>query len=255
MENTKTIKKNISKKSPARIKKAGERKEKKVLAELAPAAVYNQKGKEVGEVKLPANVFGLSWNADLVHQVITSMLSDSRVIYAHTKDRGQVRGGGKKPWKQKGTGRARHGSSRSPIWVGGGVSHGPNGLKNYGRKINKKMKIKALYTILSKKYKDGEILFVDKFEIAKPKTVEALEILKSFGKIKAYSDIFTKRKNSATIAISGKKEAFEKSFSNIGNVEVDELRNINPVDLLNMKYLVIENPTESIKFIEAKMTK
>lgn len=230
-------------------------KAEKVILELSPAKVYNQKGYEVGEVKLPANVFGLSWNADLVHQVITSMLSDSRVIYAHTKTRGQVSGGGRKPWQQKGTGRARHGSTRSPIWVGGGVAHGPNGLKNYSRKINKKMKIKALYTILSRKLKDGEVLFVDKFEIAKPKTVEAIAILKSLSKIKTASDIFTKRKNSAIIAISGKKPAFERSFSNIGNVEVDELRNINPVDLLNMKYLVIENPTESVKFIEAKMTK
>jgi large subunit ribosomal protein L4 len=255
MENTKTIKKNIDNKSPARIKKTEGRKEKKVHAELTDAKVYNQNGKEVGEVKLPANVFGLSWNADLVHQVITSMLSDSRIIYAHTKTRGQVSGGGRKPWRQKGTGRARHGSTRSPIWVGGGIAHGPNGLKNYSRKINKKMKIKALYTILSKKLKDGEILFVDKFEIAKPKTTEAIGILKSLSKIKTASDIFTKKRNSAIIAISGKKEAFERSFSNIGNVEVDELRNINPVDLLNMKYLVIENPTESVKFIEAKMAK
>jgi len=254
MEKT-TTKKNSIKKVSTKTKKVVAKKETKVLPELSSAKIYNQSGKEVGEVKLPANVFGLSWNADLVHQVITSMLSDSRVIYAHTKDRGDVRGGGRKPWKQKGTGRARHGSTRSPIWVGGGVAHGPNGLKNYGRKINKKMKVKALYTILSRKLKDGEILFVDKFEIAKPKTTEAIEILKSFGKIKAYLDIFSKKNNSAIIAISGKKQAFEKSFSNISNVEVDELRNINPVDLLNMKYLVIENPTESIKFIEAKMTK
>ncbi len=143
------------------------------------AAVYNQSGKEVGEVKLPASVFGLSWNADLVHQVVYSMLADRRVIYAHTKGRGQVSGGGRKPWKQKGTGRARHGSTRSPIWVGGGVAHGPNILKNYSKKINKKMKIKALYTLLSRKMKDGEVIFVDSFEIAKPKTVEALAILKS----------------------------------------------------------------------------
>ena len=230
-------------------------KTEKVLPVLSPAKVYSQNGKEVGEVKLPANVFGLPFNADLVHQVVTSMLSDSRVIYAHTKTRGQVSGGGRKPWQQKGTGRARHGSTRSPIWVHGGIAHGPNGLKNYGRKINKKMKIKALYTILSRKLKDGEILFVDKFDIAKPKTTEAIGILKSLSKIKTVSDIFTKKRNSAIIAISGKKQAFEKSFSNIGNVEVDELRNINPVDLLNMKYLVIENPTESVKFIEAKMTK
>ena len=225
------------------------------LESASVAKVYNQKGKEVGEVKLPSKVFGLSWNADLVHQVISSMLSDSRVIYAHTKDRGQVRGGGRKPWKQKGTGRARHGSSRSPIWVGGGVAHGPNGLRNYSRKINKKMKIKALYTILSKKLKDGEILFVDKFEILKPKTTEAIEILSSLSKIKTASDILSKKNNSAIIAISGKKQAFEKSFANIGNVIVDEVRNINPVDLLNKKYLVIENPIESVKFIEAKMTK
>ena len=235
------------------LKKPKVEKKTKTNVELSSAKVYNQSGKEVGEIKLPANVFGLSWNADLVHQVITSMLSDSRVIYAHTKDRGQVAGGGKKPWKQKGTGRARHGSTRSPIWVGGGVAHGPNGLRNYARKINKKMKIKALYTILSRKLKDGEILFVDKFEITKPKTVDALKILESFSKIKSYSDILSKRKNSAIIAISGKKLAFEKSFANIGNIEVDELRNINPVDLLNMKYLVIENPLESVKFIAAKM--
>ena len=96
--------------APRAVKKVASKKEVKVSAELS-AAIYNQKGKEVGEVKLPGNVFGLSWNADLVHQVVYSMLADRRVIYAHTKDRGEVRGGGKKPWKQKGTGRARHGSA------------------------------------------------------------------------------------------------------------------------------------------------
>ncbi|MDD4803566.1 MAG: 50S ribosomal protein L4 [Candidatus Pacebacteria bacterium] len=235
-----------------------EKKTKKIekkakISEVSPAKVYNQEGKEVGEVKLSGSVFGLSWNADLVQQVVASMLSASRAIYAHTKDRSQVSGGGKKPWKQKGLGRARHGSTRSPIWVHGGVAHGPNGLKNYDRKINKKMKIKALYTILSKKFKDGEVIFVDKFEIAKPKTVDAISILKSLSKIDSCSDIFTKKRNSAIIAISGKKSAFEKSFANVGNVEVDEVRNINPVDLLNTKYIVIENPEESIKFIENKM--
>jgi large subunit ribosomal protein L4 len=248
---TKTMKK-VSTKSK---KLVAEKKDVKVLPELSAAKVYNQSGKEVSEIKLPENVFGLSWNADLVHQVVTSMTSDSRVIYAHTKTRGQVSGGGKKPWRQKGTGRARHGSTRSPIWVHGGVAHGPNGLKNYGRKVNRNMKAKALYTILSRKLKDGEILFVDKFEISKPKTVEAIGILKSLSKIKSASDIFSKKNNSAIIAISGKKSTFEKSFANIGNVKVDELRNINPIDLLNAKYLVIENPEESIKFIVGKMTK
>ena len=256
MEKTikKTVKKVTKKASASADASVTPKKEIKTSAELS-SKVYNQKGKEVGEVKLPANVFGLSWNADLVHQVVFSMLADRRVIHAHTKGRGQVSGGGKKPWKQKGTGRARHGSSRSPIWVGGGVAHGPNGLKNYSKKINKKMKIKALYTILSRKMKEGEIVFIDKFEIAKPKTAEAVEILKSMSSIKNCPDIFTKRKNSALLSTSTKKIAFEKSFSNIGNVSVDELRNINPVDLMNMKYLVIENPAESIKFIENKMAK
>ena len=240
--------------APRAVKKVASKKEVKVSAELS-AAIYNQKGKEVGEVKLPGNVFGLSWNADLVHQVVYSMLADRRVIYAHTKGRGDVRGGGKKPWKQKGTGRARHGSTRSPIWVGGGIAHGPNGLKNYSKKINKKMKIKALYTLLSKKFKDGEVIFIDKLDIAKPKTSDAVEILKSMSSIKACPDILSKRKNSALIETSTKNFAVEKSFANIGNVTVDELRNINPVDLVNMKYLVIENPTEAVAFIEHKMAK
>ncbi len=238
-------------------------KTKRVSKKIAPvegeaqavisSPVYNQAGKEVSEITLPASVFGIAYNSDLINQVVYSMLSDSRVTYAHTKDRGEVRGGGKKPWKQKGTGRARHGSTRSPIWVKGGVAHGPNGLKNYARKINKKMKAKALYSILSKKMKAGQILFVDSFEIKTPKTVEALQILKNLSKVR--EDILSKKKNSAIIAISGKKVSFEKSFRNIGNVTVDEVRNINPVDLLNSKYLVIENPEESIKFLEAKMAK
>jgi len=249
----KTVKKTVVRKTKA----TKEVKVKAEKAEKAPvnlnAPIYNQNGMEVGEVNLPENIFGLSWNADLVHQVITSMLSESRTIYAHTKDRSQVSGGGKKPWQQKGLGRARHGSTRSPIWVHGGVAHGPNGLKNYGRKVNKKMKIKALYVLLSKKAKDGEIIFVDKFEIAKPKTKDAIAILESMSKIKACPNILTKKNNSAIIALSSKNKVVEKSFANIGNITVDELRNINPVSILNVKYLVIENPTESIKFIENKM--
>ncbi len=110
----------------------------------------------------------------------------TQCFQTHTKGRGEVSGGGKKPWKQKGTGRARHGSTRSPIWVKGGVTHGPNNLKNYDRKVNKKMKAKALFTILSRKMKDGEIVFVDSIKIAKPKTVDAINVLKEIGKNKSF---------------------------------------------------------------------
>src|SRR3954468_2503145 len=123
--------------------------------------IYNIQGKKAGTIELPESVFGVAWNDSLMHQVVTSMNSNSRTNVAHTKTRGEVRGGGKKPWKQKGTGRARHGSTRSPIWVGGGVAHGPRNDQNFSRKINKKVRAKALLTVLSRKYKDGEILFVD----------------------------------------------------------------------------------------------
>src|SRR3990167_1999081 len=125
------------------------------------SVVYNIEGKKAGTITLPDSIFGVRWNADLVKQVADSLMSTKRKPVAHTKNRGEVRGGGKKPWQQKGTGRARHGSTRSPIWIGGGVSGGPRNEKNFDKKINKKMKAKALYTILSAKLKNGEVLFVD----------------------------------------------------------------------------------------------
>lgn len=206
------------------------------------AAVYSMDGKKSGTVSLPEHVFGVRWNADLVKQVADSLLSTKRKNVAHTKDRSEVRGGGRKPWRQKGTGRARHGSIRSPIWVGGGVTGGPRNDKNFERKVSKKMRAKALYTILSRKLRDGEVLFVDSVTLAEPKTKVAIQALHSLSGIKGFENIFSKKNNAAVIALSGKRKEIERAFSNLGNVEVIEARNLHLLVLLEYKYLVIENP-------------
>lgn len=210
--------------------------------------VYNQNGKEVGKVALPEAVFGVKWNADLVHQVATSMTSSARAGTAHTKTRGEVRGGGKKPWRQKGTGRARHGSIRSPIWIGGGVAHGPRSDKNYARKVNKKMRHAALASVLSTKYRDGEILFLDFLAIPEIKTREARVIISNLSRIKSLETLEKKKTNAAYFLLPRKEPVIEKSFRNIGSVEVGEARNLNVADALKYKYVVIVSPEESLKF-------
>jgi large subunit ribosomal protein L4 len=215
--------------------------------------VYNQKGKESGKMVLPENIFGLAWNNDLVHQVMVSMMSNSRNPIAHTKDRSEVSGGGKKPWRQKGTGRARHGSSRSPIWRGGGITFGPTNERNFAKKINKKMSVKALFTVLSQKMKDGEIIFVDNFEIKNPKTKDAKDILVSLSRVKGFEDMVSKRKNSTFVAMNEKQENIEKSFNNFGNIDLGEVRNLNILNLLKNKYLVIENPEKAIELLSNKL--
>ena len=216
------------------------------------ATIYNQKGKESGKIKLPESVFGVAFNNDLVHQVVVSMMSNKRAPISHTKDRGEVSGGGIKPWRQKGTGRARHGSSRSPIWRGGGVTFGPTNEKNYSRKINKKTNTKALYTVLSQKYRDGEILFVDNFELKEPKSKDARNIVSELSNVKGFEGMLSKRKNSLHIALGDKDKNVEKSFNNFGNIQIGEVRNLNILNILNYKYLVISNPDKSIEFLIGK---
>ena len=228
---------------------------KKILKTLGAleALVYNQDGNEVETIKLPESIFSLPWKADLVHQVVISLMSNKRTNLAHTKTRGEVSGGGKKPWQQKGLGRARHGSTRSPIWVGGGVAHGPRNEKNYDRKVNKKMKAKALFTIMSRKFRDNEVFFLDSLKALSPKTKEALSVLKSLSKIKGAEQVLNKRANSAYITVSKKDVNLDRGFRNFGNIKLDEFRNINPLDVLNYKYLIMDNPAEVFKFLENKM--
>ena len=219
------------------------------------AVVYDMKGGKTGTIALPAEIFSAPWNADLVHQVVVGMQANARIVTAHTKFRGEVSGGGKKPWKQKGTGRARHGSTRSPIWKGGGVTHGPRADKVYEVKINRKMRTAALASVLSRKLKDGEVIFVDSFTFATPKTSEAVVALRAIAKASGQENLATKRKNAAVIAFSNKDANGEKSFRNIGSLITEEVRNLNPVDLMNKKYLVIEKPAQAIAILSARFTK
>lgn len=209
-------------------------------------------GKKTGALTLPESLFALPWNADLVHQVTVSEAANLRTPVADTKGRGEVRGGGKKPWQQKGTGRARAGSRRSPIWKGGGVSHGPKAEKVFAQKINKKMKSKALFTVLSKKFKDGEVLFVDQLSFTAPKAKLAKETLFALAKVSGFEKLATKRKNAALIGLGTHDLNAKKSFRNFGNVELGEIRNWTASDLLKYKFLIVGTPDASIALLQSR---
>jgi large subunit ribosomal protein L4 len=216
--------------------------------------VFDIKGKETGKVALPETVFGAAWNADLVHEVVTAMQSNARAGTAHTKDRSEVRGGGKKPWKQKGTGRARHGSSRSPIWAGGGVAHGPRNEKDYSKKVNKNAKAKALASVLSKKFADGEIIFVNEFNFAEPKTADAKAAIKAIANGSKNEELATKRKNAALIVLTERDVNTEKSLRNFSNLEVAQVKDINPVSLLTYKYVLVASPEAALEVLTNRVS-
>ncbi len=217
------------------------------------AKIYNQKGKETGSIALPEGVFGLKRNDKLVHQVAVSMQSNMRAGTAHTKGRGDVSGGGRKPWRQKGTGRARHGSIRSPIWKGGGVTHGPTSDKDYSKKINKKMRAKALFTVLSQKLKEEELFFVDAISLSEPKGKSAKSAIADLAKIPGAEKLATRKRNALFVAISKKDENAERGFQNFSNIDLSDVRNMNVLDVLKYKYVIISNPEESVKALLGRM--
>ncbi len=144
--------------------------------------VYNQKCEPVSEIKLSDQVFGVEISEALVHQALVAQTSNERLVLAHTKERSEVRGGGKKPWRQKGTGRARAGSIRSPIWKGGGVTFGPRKDRNFKKNINKKMKQKAMLMVLSDRAVSKNLVVLDKLEMNEFKTKVFNEMLRDFEK-------------------------------------------------------------------------
>lgn len=196
--------------------------------------VYNLDGTEKEELELKDEVFNVAVNKDTIHQVTIGMLSNKRGVYAHTKTRGDVRGGGKKPWKQKGTGRARHGSSRSPIWVGGGITFGPRKDRNFNLKINKKTKQKAMAMVLSDKLANDEIVVIENFGIKEPKTKQIMSSIKN---------LFTKLKREfkgKVIIASEVDKNIKLGVRNVPNVAYIAGKDLNILDAMAAKNIIIE---------------
>lgn len=194
--------------------------------------LYNQSAENIGTVTLPDGVFAVPSNNDLLHQAVSSQMSNKRQVIAHAKTRAEVRGGGKKPWRQKGTGRARHGSIRSPIWKGGGVTFGPTKERNFKKKINKKMAQKAVMVALSEKARSGSIFVVDHITLNIPKTKEAAAIMKKFKNQLNVS-------GSMLIVSPATDKSLNRSIGNIQGLSAVEARNLNPLEILSYKNLMI----------------
>lgn len=247
-----TTKKSIAQKAPAKKAEKAVAMPQKVIVSKGELPVFGMDGKQVASIALPGELFDAQWNSDLVHQVVVGMQANARQVIADTKGRGEVRGGGKKPWKQKGTGRSRHGSSRSPIWKGGGVTHGPTSERIFTVKINKKMRRAAFLAVLSRKAKDGEVILVDSLNFPAPKTKDAMTMLAAVAKAANTPLLVTKARNAAMVAFAEPTEALKKSFRNIGNIEIEEVRNLNPVDLMTHRYLVIANPAKAFAMLSGR---
>ncbi|PIW35074.1 MAG: 50S ribosomal protein L4, partial [Candidatus Nealsonbacteria bacterium CG15_BIG_FIL_POST_REV_8_21_14_020_37_12] len=200
-------------------------------------------GKEVGTTLLPKEIFDVKISPDLVHQVVVSQMANRRKVIAHTKTRAEVRGGGRKPWRQKGTGRARVGSIRSPLWKGGGVIFGPRKERVFKKEIPKKMKRLALFMVLSGKIKNNLLILLDKLKIEKPKTKEMTEILKKL----------PCKNESSLIALPELNKNLILAARNIPDIETIQAKDLNALDLLSFKYLIM--PKEAIKLVKETFLK
>ena len=198
--------------------------------------VYNIEGKKVNDVELKEDIFGIIPNEELVHSVIVNYLANQRQGTQSTKTRAEVRGGGKKPWRQKGTGRARQGSIRAPHWVGGGIALGPK-PRSYSYKLNKKERRLAIKSCLSSKVIENELTVVDKFEFNAIKTKEVAKMLNSL-----------KLEGKTLILLPEKNEIIQKSARNIEGVKTLRVDTINVYDLLKHKKLVLT--VDAVKKIE-----
>lgn len=206
-------------------------------------ATYKQTGEKTGDMELSEKIFGVAWDPDLVHHVMLLQQANRRQVSAHTKGRGDVSGGGKKPWPQKHTGRARHGSIRSPIWVGGGVSHGPSKERNFKRKINEKMRRKALFMVLSEKARKDLLVLLEDLRLEDGKTKSLAALLQKLP---------CDRKN-ALIILPAMNRKVILAGNNLSFARTMQARELNVLDLLGAKYLVM--PTGSLQVIEETFAK
>jgi large subunit ribosomal protein L4 len=198
--------------------------------------VYNLEGKKIREVELSEKIFGLKSNDDLLHQIYVSQYANQRRVIAHTKDRAERAGSGKKPWKQKGTGRARVGSVRTPIWRKGGVVFGPTKDRNFKKDVPKKMNQKALLVALSGKISEKNLVIVESFKLSENKTKlmnKALSGLKLNGSI--------------LIGFSKDEKEMKRASRNIEKISNVDAINLNVFDILNNKYLLLsESSVEAL---------
>ncbi len=215
--------------------------------------VYTMEGKVSKTLEVPEAIFGADWNADLVSQVLYSQASNRRAGTAHTKDRSEVRGGGKKPWAQKGSGRARHGSSRSPIWRHGGVTFGPRNDKDYKKIIPKGMKVAALFSLLSAKVKAGKVIFLDEVPTQTGKTKEANSAMEGLTNIEGFGTLCHKKPNNVYLSIKKGDDTTKRAFRNLPYMTLHNMEDLNPLDLANTRYLVIANPEETISYLSSKL--
>ena len=206
-------------------------------------ATYDQQGKEIGQTLLPKEIFGLEVNQELIHQVAVSQASNRRQVSAHTKGRGQVSGGGKKPWRQKGTGRARHGSTRSPIWRHGGIAFGPTKDRDFKKKINRKMKKLAMLMVLSAKAKGNFLVVLETLKLEKIKTKIIAQLLQKL----------PCKNESALIVLPGMDKNLILASRNLKKAKPSQVKDLNALDLLSFKYLVM--PKESIKTLKEAIVK
>ena len=210
--------------------------------------VYNQAAAKAGTVELSEKVFGLKLNESLVHQAMVTQMSNERQVLAHTKGRSEVRGGGRKPWRQKGTGRARVGSSRSPLWIGGGVTFGPTKDRNFKKKINRKMKQQAICMVLADRAANNSLVVPDKFDISEYKTKTVNAIFKNIDEKVLSKQNDKKSKRSILVVNDDKGEPFKYSVRNLAGIKNINLENVNIIDLLNHQNLVVtENVVKKLE--------